>query len=139
MHLCRSLAPSRVTQARAGVVSQATKGGQYDYDLIIIGCGVGGHGAALHAVEQVRAIRAAGGRQSSHDGTERLDGAPTPPRLILYALHGAQQAIQPSATPYPSGTSYQGVLQLRLACREARQRATQPYLSLLPCLTLRRE
>lgn len=23
----------------------------YDYDLIIIGCGVGGHGAALHAVE----------------------------------------------------------------------------------------
>lgn len=24
----------------------------YDYDLIIIGCGVGGHGAALHAVEQ---------------------------------------------------------------------------------------
>lgn len=25
--------------------------GAYDYDLIIIGCGVGGHGAALHAVE----------------------------------------------------------------------------------------
>ena len=25
----------------------------YDYDLIIIGCGVGGHGAALHAVESV--------------------------------------------------------------------------------------
>ena len=23
----------------------------YDYDLAIIGCGVGGHGAALHAVE----------------------------------------------------------------------------------------
>lgn len=21
----------------------------YDYDLIIVGCGVGGHGAALHA------------------------------------------------------------------------------------------
>jgi len=28
-------------------------GGQYDYDLVIIGAGVGGHGAALHAVEQV--------------------------------------------------------------------------------------
>jgi pyruvate/2-oxoglutarate dehydrogenase complex dihydrolipoamide dehydrogenase (E3) component len=26
--------------------------GGFDYDLIIIGCGVGGHGAALHAVEQ---------------------------------------------------------------------------------------
>lgn len=25
---------------------------EYDYDLVIIGCGVGGHGAALHAVEQ---------------------------------------------------------------------------------------
>jgi dihydrolipoamide dehydrogenase len=24
----------------------------YDYDLVIIGCGVGGHGAALHAIEQ---------------------------------------------------------------------------------------
>jgi dihydrolipoamide dehydrogenase len=25
--------------------------GKYDYDLVIIGCGVGGHGAAMHAVE----------------------------------------------------------------------------------------
>jgi hypothetical protein len=34
------------------VVAQAGKD-KYDYDLVIIGCGVGGHGAALHAVEQV--------------------------------------------------------------------------------------
>ena len=27
--------------------------GQYDYDLVIIGAGVGGHGAAIHAVEMV--------------------------------------------------------------------------------------
>lgn len=33
------------------VAAAAVKGG-YDYDLVIIGCGVGGHGAALHAVEQ---------------------------------------------------------------------------------------
>lgn len=26
----------------------------FDYDLVIIGCGVGGHGAALHAVENVQ-------------------------------------------------------------------------------------
>jgi hypothetical protein len=32
-------------------VAQAKK--EYDYDLLIIGCGVGGHGAALHAVECV--------------------------------------------------------------------------------------
>lgn len=25
----------------------------FDYDLVIIGAGVGGHGAALHAVEKV--------------------------------------------------------------------------------------
>jgi dihydrolipoamide dehydrogenase len=25
----------------------------FDYDLVIIGAGVGGHGAALHAVEEV--------------------------------------------------------------------------------------
>jgi dihydrolipoamide dehydrogenase len=35
-------------------------GAKYDYDLVIIGCGVGGHGAALHAVEQVRISEAAG-------------------------------------------------------------------------------
>lgn len=29
----------------------------FDYDLIIIGAGVGGHGAALHAVEKVILIR----------------------------------------------------------------------------------
>ena len=34
--------------------AQAKK--EYDYDLVIIGCGVGGHGAALHAVECVRFI-----------------------------------------------------------------------------------
>ena len=30
---------------------RAAAAGAYDYDLAIIGCGVGGHGAALHAVE----------------------------------------------------------------------------------------
>ena len=32
----------------------SAKAGNFDYDLVIIGCGVGGHGAALHAVESVR-------------------------------------------------------------------------------------
>lgn len=32
--------------ARAGGIMMAQ---QYDYDVIIVGCGVGGHGAALHA------------------------------------------------------------------------------------------
>ena len=45
----------RHTQRRAcrgaSTVAQAKK--EYDYDLVIIGCGVGGHGAALHAVESV--------------------------------------------------------------------------------------
>lgn len=39
--------------------STASAGSQeYDYDLLIIGCGVGGHGAALHAVECVSGTRA---------------------------------------------------------------------------------
>jgi len=33
-------------------VAPKAKAATYDYDLVIIGCGVGGHGAALHAVEQ---------------------------------------------------------------------------------------
>ncbi|CAL5225290.1 g8089 [Coccomyxa viridis] len=34
-----------------GSVTVAQAKASYDYDLLIIGCGVGGHGAALHAVE----------------------------------------------------------------------------------------
>ncbi|KAG2493716.1 hypothetical protein HYH03_008229 [Edaphochlamys debaryana] len=48
----RRPAAGRVARpARASVVVQAAAGEKFDYDLIIIGCGVGGHGAALHAVE----------------------------------------------------------------------------------------
>ncbi|GIL73815.1 hypothetical protein Vretimale_5326 [Volvox reticuliferus] len=38
-------------QTRSAVLAQAASGDKFDYDLVIIGCGVGGHGAALHAVE----------------------------------------------------------------------------------------
>ncbi len=41
-------------QRRAPLVVRAAAGKEFDYDLVIIGCGVGGHGAALHAVESVR-------------------------------------------------------------------------------------
>ncbi len=37
--------------ARAVVSAQAAQ--KYDYDLVIIGAGVGGHGAAMHAIESV--------------------------------------------------------------------------------------
>lgn len=30
----------------------STGGAEFDYDVVIIGCGVGGHGAALHAKAQ---------------------------------------------------------------------------------------
>ena len=40
------------TTAKVVAAAQA-----YDYDLVIIGCGVGGHGAALHAVESVSLAR----------------------------------------------------------------------------------
>lgn len=54
--LCRQRVFARVSRGqRLSVVAQAAPA-KYDYDLVIIGCGVGGHGAALHAVEQVRTL-----------------------------------------------------------------------------------
>ena len=59
---CHSLrisqAPARLTVARPPPPAAATNGAAagtcgFDYDLVIIGAGVGGHGAALHAVEEV--------------------------------------------------------------------------------------
>ena len=54
------LAPSelargaRSARGAARVRARAKKAGgeDFDYDLVIIGCGVGGHGAALHAVDK---------------------------------------------------------------------------------------
>ena len=41
-------------QARAACAIVSAQAAQkYDYDLVIIGAGVGGHGAAMHAVESV--------------------------------------------------------------------------------------
>ena len=42
--------------ANAGEKSVSNSSGEYDYDLVIIGAGVGGHGAALHAVDKVRRL-----------------------------------------------------------------------------------
>lgn len=39
--------------SRRAALAVSAKAGKFDYDLVIIGCGVGGHGAALHAVESV--------------------------------------------------------------------------------------
>lgn len=42
-------------QRSAALTCNAAVSAKHDYDLVIIGCGVGGHGAAIHAVECVRA------------------------------------------------------------------------------------
>ncbi|GFR52582.1 hypothetical protein Agub_g15175 [Astrephomene gubernaculifera] len=47
----RSIVSRQTRQVRAAAATQASSGEKFDYDLVIIGCGVGGHGAALHAVE----------------------------------------------------------------------------------------
>jgi dihydrolipoamide dehydrogenase len=41
----------RPASRRSALRVRAAAAGGYDYDLAIIGCGVGGHGAAIHAVE----------------------------------------------------------------------------------------
>jgi dihydrolipoamide dehydrogenase len=44
-------------QTRAVRVSSVPRmSATFDYDVVIVGCGVGGHGAALHARGQVRRI-----------------------------------------------------------------------------------
>ena len=50
-----SQAPARLAVARAAAATNGSVAGSggFDYDLVIIGAGVGGHGAALHAVEEV--------------------------------------------------------------------------------------
>jgi hypothetical protein len=50
-----SQAPARLAVARAAAATNGAVAGSggFDYDLVIIGAGVGGHGAALHAVEEV--------------------------------------------------------------------------------------
>lgn len=50
---CRNIS---LVVANAGDKSGMKTSGEYDYDLVIIGAGVGGHGAALHAVDKVRWI-----------------------------------------------------------------------------------
>ncbi|KAI7839906.1 hypothetical protein COHA_006386 [Chlorella ohadii] len=47
----RAAARVAAAAAKNGSAAAPTGSGEYDYDLLIIGCGVGGHGAALHAVE----------------------------------------------------------------------------------------
>ncbi|CAM0957653.1 unnamed protein product [Alopecurus aequalis] len=47
-----SAAARRGAVPRAAAATNGAVGGGFDYDLIIIGAGVGGHGAALHAVEE---------------------------------------------------------------------------------------
>lgn len=42
----------KINGLKVRVTASASVSSEFDYDLIIIGAGVGGHGAALHAVEQ---------------------------------------------------------------------------------------
>ena len=45
-------APLRRRPAATATARAASQCGQYDYDVAVVGCGVGGHGAALHARSQ---------------------------------------------------------------------------------------
>lgn len=77
---CRQLVARVSRGQRLAVVAQAAPA-KYDYDLVIIGCGVGGHGAALHAVEQVGgrdALTRRAGQMNEH--REQLLHSPTVPK-----------------------------------------------------------
>lgn len=50
--LSSATATTRPTFSSSSAALEASKCGQYDFDVAIVGCGVGGHGAALHARAQ---------------------------------------------------------------------------------------
>jgi len=45
-------APQHHVGAASKTLLEASKCGNYDFDVAIVGCGVGGHGAALHSRAQ---------------------------------------------------------------------------------------
>lgn len=49
----KSILPKRLVSVSASTSDNGSPTKSFDYDLVIIGAGVGGHGAALHAVEKV--------------------------------------------------------------------------------------
>jgi hypothetical protein len=58
MSLRHSLAPSRNSRiVERSQMPRMSGASGFDYDVVIVGCGVGGHGAALHARAQVRLHR----------------------------------------------------------------------------------
>ena len=57
MNVCCSQRSKRL--CRAGTAPKAQAAQKYDYDLVIVGAGVGGHGAAMHAIESVSSLTAA--------------------------------------------------------------------------------
>jgi dihydrolipoamide dehydrogenase len=44
-----AFAPKQIVRQASSSLSMADKSGKFDFDVAIIGCGVGGHGAALHS------------------------------------------------------------------------------------------
>ncbi|CAA3012127.1 dihydrolipoyl dehydrogenase 2, chloroplastic [Olea europaea subsp. europaea] len=48
----KSILPKRLVSVSASTSDNGSPTKSFDYDLVIIGAGVGGHGAALHAVEK---------------------------------------------------------------------------------------
>lgn len=50
---CRHTNTRGKTRSFGALIARASaESTEFDYDLVIIGCGVGGHGAALHAVRK---------------------------------------------------------------------------------------
>jgi dihydrolipoamide dehydrogenase len=56
-----STAADRVAMLGVGGAAGGGVGGATDYDLIVVGCGVGGHGAALHAVSKGMSVAVVAG------------------------------------------------------------------------------
>jgi len=78
----------RVGAVSTSAVNTVAAGSEYDYDVLIIGCGVGGHGAALHAVQQGLKVGVVGG----HDiGGTCVNRGCVPSKALLAAAGELQK------------------------------------------------
>jgi len=97
--------PEQAQKRRSLFVNAATAAasGDYDYDVLIIGCGVGGHGAALHAVQQGLKVGVVGG----HDvGGTCVNRGCVPSKALLAAageLHKLKSQDHMSALGIQTG------------------------------------
>lgn len=108
-------------------------GGTYDYDLVIIGCGVGGHGAALHAVEKGMKVAVIEG----HDVGGTCVNRGCVPSKALLAASGRVREMRNEMHLKSMGIQARPSASVRLVCLRAAARAMSGWVGNWHAWTIR--